>query len=217
MGERVEKPILFSGPMVRRLLSGDKTQTRRLVTVPLRGNRRTWPYPPWWTEEDGRLLHDEYGDFHPAEDVLLTYGRPGETDLWVRETWAQMAIDGRAVYAYRASCPRDVFHYHNPLGGTQPLTIATWRPSIFLRREASRLTLRLLDARIERLQCITEEDAKAEGMAVPVGQDFVAARGLFAALWDKINGDRWPKRMASWEANPWVWRLVFKRVEVQHG
>ena len=92
-----------------------------------------------------------------------------------------------------------------------------WRPSIHMPRWACRLTLEVVSVRVERLQDITEEDAKAEGMAVPVGQDFVAARGLFAALWDKINGDRWPKRMASWEANPWVWRLVFKRVEVQHG
>jgi hypothetical protein len=172
LGGIMEKPILFSTQMVKAILSGRKTQTRRIVR-----------------KRDG---------YHRSEL------------LWVRETWLQVPTSGE--FCYKAD---GVF-----------LDGALWRPSIYMPRRASRITLRVTDFRIERLQEITEDDAKAEGIIgfsdnlgsrhsnpttiYPAFPDrpggFPTARAAFEALWNSINA----KRGFSWDINPYVSVITFE-------
>ena len=145
-----ERPILFSGAMVRAVLSGAKTQTRRV-------RKLLGPCP---------------------------HGQPGDL-LWVRETWCDGYPDTADPYLYRATYEGGASH--------------KWKPSIFMPRGASRLTLRLTDVRTEPLHRLTEADAHAEGVA-----DIAA----YAALWDALNA----KRGYGWNANPFVWVLSFEVV-----
>jgi hypothetical protein len=157
--------------------------------------------------------YDEYGDW----GVKCPY-EPGMR-LWVRETWRHsMHADHSDCYCYRADnatkcggiCLTDDF--------------IKWKPSIFMPRCASRITLEVTDVRIERLQSITEDDARAEGVQIPVdtkGNWFQRVDGIyvpkaptfrehFRLLWDELNF----KRGYGWEVNPWVWVVSFKRLEV---
>lgn len=201
-----ERPILFSGPMVRAIIEGRKTQTRRLLS-----------------ERHAYHFLDGVGDL-----ALCPYGEPGDR-LWVRETWApcDYVVDGvrredPTCIAYAAgraarriegdgSCDIDtrVFGWDN----------VTWRPSIHMPRWASRITLRVTSVRVERLQAITGADVVAEGVSVdrcpcePCGMTSEMCPGTetdhimaFAQLWDSINGKR-----ASWASNPWVWVVGFER------
>lgn len=191
-----ERPILFSGPMVRAILDGRKTQTRRVVK-PQR-HAEQWP---------------ECG-------CICPYGAPGDR-LWVRETWGTLAC-------YDCYPPK-VLSLHSFDRGWSESFLATacdgavkkWRPSIHMPRWASRITLEVTGVRVERLQEISEGDAKAEGALWRAGDgcawgwrhdlqnEFVheTAKESFAELWDIING------AGSWEANPWVWVVEFKRLE----
>lgn len=199
-----DRPILFSGPMIRAILAGQKTQTRRVVklvgpdAIEERDDGSLWPYCVTWAHGD---------DGEPW--YACPYGEPGDR-LWVRETWAQEdARDlglGASQTLYRATA-----------SDAEAALVQRWRPSIHMPRWASRLTLEVTSVRVERLQDITEDDARAEGAAAepsealadsPVG---LSAREAFADLWASINGP------ASWAANPWVWVVGFKRIEVRHG
>ncbi len=214
-----EKPILFSGPMVRAILAGQKTQTRRLLMVPWGKRSRCRPFEPWWVEEDGRLFHqDEWGDFEDVEERHVSpYGVAGDR-LWVRETWRTSsnheACDAAGMghrhmgpcYEFAADLP--------PSKG--------WRPSIFMPRGVSRIALEVTQIRVQRLQSISEEDAEAEGVeamdglldepelyrrAKEMGGTATDARVWYAALWDMINGKKAP-----WSVNPWVWAVSFRTV-----
>lgn len=189
-----ERPILMSAPMVRALLAGTKTQTRRMVTVPWRGNWRAYPYSPAWEDEDGKLLCcDEYGDYYPAEECLTAYGKVGDR-LWVRETWRGGFDTISSGMHYRAD-------EDECAGGP-------WKPSIFMPRSASRITLELTGRRIERLQAISAADAIAEG-CYHAPWSCPTATLAYRDLWDGINGK---KDGCSWADNPWVWVLTFKVV-----
>ncbi len=207
-----ERPILFSGPMVRAILDGRKAVTRRVVTVPWKGPRRAFPYAPYWVDDDGRLLFcDEYGDYHPVESCLSRWS-VGDR-LWVRETFALSIRDPDSVVERDA---RDPSHWDGPVyregydggewthyeDGARTMVSPPWRPSIHMPRWASRITLEVTSVRVERLHAIDEQDAIREGV-----EDAGNARHAFRTLWDKINGKR-----ASWATNPWVWRIEFRRV-----
>jgi len=180
------RPILFAAPMVRAIISGAKTQTRRVI-------------------------------MSIGADKLCPYGAPGDR-LWVRETFAEFPAPGDFIY--RAD-------FEEPLADR-----LKWEPSSRMPHRASRLTLAVTGVRVERLQEITEADARAEGISrVPfrpddgfpicdgymVGQDDgvstlgPTARGVFEGLWESINGKR-PR--CSWGDNPWVWVVEFQRAEV---
>ena len=157
------RPILFSGPMVRAILEGRKTQTRRIVT------------PHKW----------EVG-----------------TIAWVRETFADTHLESqRKPWTYRADeseIDRDMY----------PLK---WKPSIFMPREASRITLEITSVRVERLNEISEEDAIAEGTSFDAAIESIMcepdrARRAYKLLWNSINGP------GSWDKNPWVWVIKFKQI-----
>lgn len=224
-----ERPILFSAPMVRAILAGHKTQTRRLVkvgdTIEERDDGTRWPYFTTWTHGD---------DGSPW--ASCPYGEPGNR-LWVRETWryADWTEDGQPWIRYAADDARRLCERVTPewaarvadiwaeLSSAENVAVdgraadRKWRPSIFLPRWASRLALAVTAVRVERLQAISELDALAEGVEGKrvtgvlngVRGEYVvgSARDAYAALWDDINGDR-----AAWASNPWVWVVEFKRV-----
>lgn len=215
-----DRPILFTGPMVRAILDGRKTVTRRLVTghdvIEERDDGTPWPYYTTWSHGD---------DGSPWQ--ACPYGVPGDR-LWVRETWRyhDWTNDGLPWIAYAADgCHRlcesipdewsdrveDVWATLSDQKNTAIDGAARdrrWRPSIFLPRWASRLTLDVVSVRVERLQAITEKDARAEGVAVaPVALASGAThRQVFADLWDSLNAKRAP-----WASDPWVWRIEFRR------
>lgn len=237
-----ERPILFAGPMVRAILEGRKTQTRRVVPLGWRGRRAGIEFVGGCGMEDDPEswgYADEYGDYYtlananPRRVIPCPYGTVGDR-LWVRETWS---ADCLSVYPcprawYRAdrdfdegdvrmhddcSPPREC--KRGPSGDC--LHGFRWRPSIHMPRWASRLLLEISEVRVQRLQEISEEDARAEGVEAEFEVDFGAFVGGaaidfervstyrlgFKHVWAEINGPD------SWAANPWVWCVSFKRIE----
>lgn len=183
-----ERPILFSGPMVRAILDGRKTQTRR----PVASLRH--PY--------GHLLGPQgvAKEFiAKTEAIRCPIGQPGDR-LWVRETWAPHAdIPGSAIYR----CDR---------GGDYQDTVTPnfrWRPSIHMPRWASRITLEITRVWVERVQDITDEDAFKEGAPTMTGclddSCVMSFRQGFYDLWQSIYG--------TWDANPFVWAVEFRRAK----
>lgn len=194
------RPILFSGPMVRALLDGRKTQTRRAV----KGTALEWLQPGMFTPE---YVAD-------PGNALCPYGVPGDR-LWVKETHAvvmpsksgKLEYDGaRLIEDTEHGTPVEVWYRADGELGVMSTMFddgPRWKPSIHMRREYSRLTLEVTGVRVERVQDISEADAKAEGCD-ECGWD--TARDEFAELWVSING------VESWDANPWVWVVGFKVV-----
>lgn len=205
-----ERPIIFSGPMVRAILDGRKTQTRRVVKLPkAKGLEFRWSN----AHADpgvggGAYMHVE---FRYVEDlwegcchrIYCPYGEIRDR-LWVRETWG--VYDGREgtnSVEYKAD--------------NQPKSVGRWRPSIHMPRWASRITLEITGIRVERLQDISEKDAKAEGVerlsdgfhdySGELDGQLGQATTSFCTLWQSIHGPY------SWNANPWVWVVEFRRVK----
>lgn len=192
-----EHPILFSGPMVRAILDGRKTKTRRVVRGALGA---FWDHPAY----TARVVDGAVRWSHDGEDVgagspmpRCPYGPPGDR-LWVRETFCLRDPEHHPERGYWYAATDDV---DNP----------RWTPSIHMPRRASRLTLEVTAVRVERLQAISEADAQAEGVAYADAAARLVESGMwcegFAELWDSINGD-----LASWASNPWVWVVEFKRI-----
>jgi hypothetical protein len=217
----MERPILFSGPMVRAILDGRKTQTRRAFN-----DKAKWHFL------------EGHGDLS-----ICPYGVPGDR-LWVRETW--MDLRGTGIEPYTAAPTHYAYAADSPPGSYSDQCRKDfglkWRPSIHMPRVASRLTLEVVNVRVERLQEISEEDAKAEGCeARPSGtwwqgyKEFAgdlihqqwkgdappewmiehkrmkptphldrSAKDAFETLWNAINSERAP-----WASNPWVWVVEF--------
>lgn len=251
-----ERPMLMSGPMVRAILAGTKTQTRRIA--PIRdlniikhpGDMVTWSVS-FLKAVKGVLSSHSGGKFNDlqASSIIASqfnpYGQPGDR-LWVRETFAiEHSVepdqplphsDGRPIKRrpdddhegahplwmqahYRATDPAPELVYEDgPAGGREDEIGVRWTPSIHMPRWASRITLEITGVRVERLQDISADDAKAEGCALecisPTGDDSGSAihgPGGFRALWSSINGAE------SWGQNPWVWVIQFQRTEVRDG
>ena len=237
-------PILFSGDMVRALLEGRKTQTRRVVTVPWHKGKRTLPYDPAYNWDYGKLTFcDEYGDYHPMEEAAPW--KIGDR-LWVRETWVYRCAVWSSLQPdferYRIEYVADGSHvtWGYPKGEAKPPKMRerteeeqeeaskygysesyqdymakfyrVHRPSIFLPRCFSRSTLEVEDIRCQRLQDITDEDAKAEGTREPRGMTQYEGKWVNHFrdfIWNELNGDK-PGR--DWDSNPWVWAITFKQV-----
>jgi len=197
-----ERPILFSAPMVRAILAGTKTQTRRVVK-----------FKPWYQIEerdDGTQWPWMYDSENDGDCWIPSpYGQPGDR-LWVRETWAAPhGEDGRPPRAIQCDQMRIHYAASEDRGGL------LWRPSIHMPRWASRITLEVTGLRVERLQDISEEDALAEGIDKNEANRTLSCIGLnvisgpvaeYSALWESINGPD------SWEFNPWVWVIQFKKL-----
>ena len=207
-----ERPILFSAPMVRARLDGSKTQTRRVVKPQpptteavrkLAGIDYSWISP----DRPGMEYHRPAGPVWAVRklmgvepEIRCPYGQPGDR-LWVRETWWHDEEDNAIIYrADPGSSIVDVNKHETDLPKYN------WRPSIFMPRCASRITLEITRIRIEHLQAINEVDAIAEGApwaACGSPQDGSHKAG-YAKLWESIHGP------GSWDANPWVWVIEFK-------
>jgi hypothetical protein len=203
-----ERPILFSAPMVRAILDGKKTQTRRVVKAPkcatVHGRSPRWESARNKRGDSGDYLHLPYGggDFAGEElsaRVFCPYGDRGDL-LWVREAFCYFGA-GDSHVAYRATDDVDVCPDAMNEGG--------WKPSIHMPRRLSRLTLRITDVRAQQLARISEQDCEAE-LGFEWGDLGNHAYGDFMKLWDKINGKR---PGCSWDANPWVWAVSFEVVK----
>lgn len=212
-----ERPIIFSTPMVLAILEGRKTQTRSIVKFP-----------------DGLTTHDDWLEAHeiapaeyvfwsgpkyvnpdftrsvykPGDGIICPYGQPGDR-LWVRETWAEFSgIEPKVTYVYRADGL-----YDTP--AKEHLCDNRWRPSIHMPRAASRILLEITDVRVEKLREITRSDIRSEGLVCP--DEFKSDNleynyrhwypDAFKSLWDGIQGP------GSWDQNPWVWVITFKRIQ----
>lgn len=213
----MERPILFSASMVRALFDGSKTQTRRIMTTqPIAKPFQIHGEPTgdWFTENPA---YPRRGNMM-AQRFRCPYGTP-EDHLWVREAWQSDVRN--AMLKPRDIAPTEPIFY--AAGGSERATslsicAAGWRPSIHMPRTASRITLTVTDVLVQRLQDVSEEDAKAEGIremrggaGVYVSREGPAnlvtpwptAKEAFADLWGSINGPD------SWNANPWVWAVSF--------
>lgn len=213
----MERPIIFSAPMVRAILEGRKTQTRRLLRRIDAANLRFLGCEEETGESDALIEYFEDGHSGPGwyaacgeypEDgshhIVCPYGQPGDR-LWVRETlrlgdvdWTYAADGARIWLSMGDSRVSDMLAWaHHKEGRTcSPIHMPRW---------ASRLTLEVEQVRVQRLQDISDSNALAEG-AVGTGA-FGSYRREFAAGWDHINGKRAP-----WSSDPWVWALTFRRV-----
>lgn len=244
-----ERPILFSSPMVRAILAGRKTQTRRVVKPQPSGDPVSWPSAKCRSMVD---LHEMRS--------LGPYGVPGDR-LWVREAWQALhqsrdletgVVDDVSWPAKIPTAPDDYWTlaYAATFGPMADETAEErgwpWRPGIHMPRWASRITLEIAEVRVERLHDISERDCWAEGIeeldgtfddaeicaaAKRLGCSYEDARPTFALLWDAINGKPRPMldddgdpvlgdderpimvASASWDANPWVWVVAFRRLE----
>lgn len=213
MSEIKERPVLFSAPMVRAILEGRKTVTRRIVK-PVRGyedcdtcrpDKAAASHSVWW--------HGRFENVGVMQDC--PYGKPGDR-LWVRETFNRTNPGGEAgVYYYRADGK-----FPKCIGGGKFTGVESWKPSIHMPRVASRILLEVVAVRVEQLQDISEEQSVAEGCQALDGCKWhtfeEAAAGVpmhdhtaldaFEVLWERINGEE------SWASNPWVWVVEFKQV-----
>lgn len=178
-----ERPITFNAEMVRAILDGRKTQTRRPVNLPVIDRNVG-------CELAGNELAGEIaaGNYHNSK-----YGKPGDR-LWVRETYATQGDESQFVAHYKADNQE---HFSRPgMGFMSPVTMPRW---------ASRITLEITGVRVERLRSMSELDARAEGVIAASGH--MEAGLAFREIWDAIYG------IESWQANPWVWVVEFKRLE----
>lgn len=209
MSQIKERPILFSAPMVRAILEGRKTVTRRVCKPQPSANAHTTcatgnPMGVWW--ETGKDIN------------RCPHGQPGDR-LWVRETWycdhfevmrgpylkpddldiGEALDDGTLVYAADGLTPYEA---------DQPI----WKPSIHMPRWACRILLEITAVRVERLQDISRADIRAEGLQCPpeLASDDVSPnyRDWYPAAWREL----WESTGGDWNANPWVWVVEFKRV-----
>lgn len=186
-----ERGMIFNGEMVRAILDGRKTQTRRPVKFPVHDKNLG-------CELAGNELA---GELSAGNYLNSAFGKPGDR-IWVRETWAEAGASAPDLKLYRANYPE---HVPSIYENVPPAEEIRWTPSIHMPRTASRIQLEITDVRVERLRSMSRDDARAEGVIAASGP--MEAGLAFRELWDSIYGEE------SWKANPWVWVIEFKRVE----
>ena len=216
-----ERPIIFSGEMVRAILDGRKTQTRRIVKPQppaVTDGRWSWVASSSDKSEVGKFRYswpNETGTSFTAHgresgvSIRCPYGETGDR-LWVREAWALFEHSTGVVYRADAGDDGLVPYLDNGAGGLGggvcDYAPDRWKPSIHMPRWASRITLEIKGVRVERLQDIGESDAEAEGFHRE-GCGGEGSVRTFARLWESLYGTD------SWSVNPWVWVIEFERVE----
>ena len=206
-----ERPILFSAPMVRAILDGRKTQNRRFVKIPSivrsEDGDNDLTSIDWCPNHESGPSWCAWMTEYPEEGSVplkCPYGIPGDR-LWVREAFS---------YEEGDEIPESVLfqashqHLADELEAKQGI-IVNWRPSIHMPRWASRITLEIVDVRVEHLQQITEADAEDEGveplLIPPDGGSYPYIEG-FRELFNSIYGP------GAWNSNPWVWVIEFRRL-----
>ncbi|XWJ90335.1 hypothetical protein ACRARH_26190 [Phytobacter ursingii] len=235
-----ERGMIFNAEMVRAILDGRKTQTRRIMKVQpskdfspmnmaLETDYKAHWYTPGIVDKEGYLQpakHDVFGVASEDEGYTCPFGAVGDR-IWVRETFQGPLVSEELLEEYRAYPEKfETPHYceYAADGGAKPEYCDLddnlrhgWRPSIHMPRWASRITLEITGVRVERLNDISQEDAQAEGMELTgwrptysdpdSGGEVWTPYDNFAQLWESIYGEE------SWQANPWVWVIEFRRVE----
>lgn len=189
-----ERPIIFNSEMVRAILDGRKTQTRRPIKPqPIQPKEgayfdKYYKGPQWnWFSKDNKQFLDQI--------INCPYGKVGDR-LWVRESFIVQGDGSFSDVVYR------VDHCDNSGKGTAP-----WKPSIHMPRWASRISLEITDVRVERVQEITDGDGRSEG--IPNAPYAICGISSFELLWNSI----YKKTEYKWQNNPWVWVIEFKRVD----
>jgi hypothetical protein len=206
-----EKPILFKSDMVSAILDGIKTQTRRVIKLPPVINLGHWEV----SDIGGHGIIDSQGYLvpnipciwhtHSGWCIACPYGKIGD-QLWVRETFAY--DDENREFLYRADNNDKTKNWDLNRYGSGS-SHYNWKSSIFMPRKASRIQLEITNIRIERLNDISDDDAKAEGVTnVLAGgiYDFIGHIKSYQRLWEQINGN------GSWSENPFVWVIEFKNL-----
>lgn len=202
-----ERPILFSAPMVRAILDGQKTQTRRAVRKQFAQDAVPAEVPAtspegWQISGHSGLWWDDAGAC--IDDAIrCPYGQPGDR-LWVRETWARDSEDGALFYRADVGSGNEADDWQRNID--DGANGYRWRPSIHMPRDVSRITLEVTGVRVERLQEISGADAVAEGVRSRLPDNGIAV-AEYRDLWEAINGAE------SWSANPWVWVIEFEVVK----
>lgn len=206
-----ERPIPFKPEMVIAILNGTKTQTRRVMEPqPHAGVRQSVFVQSGW--EDGH-----------GYELKCRYGQVGDR-LWVRETWLYVGPGSGSELPYAVDQTKDPANHIREnvwYRATRPDGSLRWKPSIFMPRWASRILLEITEVRVERVQDISSDDAEAEGVEWKPnphgiwqwqgknGRWHDYPQDAYRDLWDTIN----EARGHSWQSNPWVWVLAFRRVE----
>ncbi|WP_425030649.1 hypothetical protein [Pantoea agglomerans] len=207
-----ERPIIFNADMVRAVLDGRKTQTRRIMRVQpeVIPKEDEFGKPGFWIPFNAgkTMLRNE--DMY----IACPFGFKGDR-LWVREAFrVHSRATDVATLVYKASEQQSWTQqtHRVPIEKcNKPAVVDTWTPSIHMPRWASRITLEITGVRVERLRDLSEQDAKSEGVMPPAGgvlpgwEHRINFRDLWMSIYDADN----------WEANPWVWVIEFKRVEVE--
>ena len=207
-----ERPILFSTPMVRAILDGRKTQTRRIIKCKKNIIDKQIGFtcftPDGYFSVRGK--HDDGKTCTYGESFFKLPYQKGMI-LWVRETW----IDLQKTPVMGAGSEKYIgLKYWYRADNTREMEVAgNYKPSIFMPKEASRIKLEITNIRPEKLCDITEEDAMAEGISLPNYAEqaikdihYPDPSDIYAELWDEING------IGSWIKNPWVWVIEFIRI-----
>lgn len=222
-----ERPMIFNAEMVRAILDGRKTQTRRPINpqpeLP-KGSGFSWKGAVYGSGSDD---HETNRNFAHTK---CPFGKPGDR-IWVRETFQGPLFDWDMMDSYcndSAPFEKPEFCVYKADGVPTPefydaddVLHCRWRPSIHMPRWASRITLEITGVGVQRLQSITPNDAAREGLVkLPAtgryclnqGDQYFGgashdAREVFSGLWESIYGEE------SWQANPWVWVIEFKRIE----
>lgn len=203
-----EKPILFSAPMVRAILAGQKTQTRRILKpqpsidfLPEVGR-----YAPTLVDRNGEQYPgpEVFGASDEREAVKFPFGQPGSR-LWVKETWATDWVWNESAPVLVPEGQPILYRADECATGCVAFEWGRWRPSIFMRRWMARITLEITALRCERLRDIEHKplDLAAEGHPRDSSLGDIL---WYSGLWESINGP------GSWEANPFVWVVEFRRV-----
>lgn len=214
----MERPVIFSGDMVKAILEDRKTQTRRILDIKKFGKSETHESIGRFICEKGlwRAQAGTFNSFFPYPGLPCPYGVAGD-QIYCRETWrVHRDYDNLSPRLVGVAMGGDTAHcidYRSTMSVRD--FWGKWRPSMHMHRWASRITLEITKVRVERLQDISEEDAKAEGV-VPSGRcathqwsgatgEHISHRRTFRVLWDSLHG------ASAWDANPWCWVLEFKR------
>ena len=195
------KPILFNTEMVRAILNGEKTQTRRIMK----------PQPMFYTGRKYIFKDDECPKkWEQCDNIIDTYRYQKGDILYVRETWSEGWEEG--TYIYKADdklADNPLFEYSTKL---------IYKPSIHMPKEAARIFLKVTNVRIANLQDITDEEAKKEGANFKNGKNVGwkekmerTAIQRFAEIWDKTI-KKSELGIYGWNANPWVWVIEFEKV-----
>lgn len=196
-----ERPIIFSGEMVKAILDGRKTQTRRIIKPQPISEEKCYQltgsgysiftdsnsFPEWRIAGAVGVVCKESG-LKNGYHWKCPYGQPGDR-IWVREKFHIR--------------PDKTIFYAEEYPEVKSRLLFKWKPSIHMPRWASRITLEIVQVRVELLQDISQEDARKEGMHCPYCE---TEKGLFENLWNKIHGPD------AWDKNPWVWVIEFRRI-----